>query len=214
MNNSITEENIQGLNPRTVRVRKALMKAAYKLASEKPVTDFTLTEVAKEADVSRPTLYKHFSDVPTLVAETAVYMISKKIEELDEKLKDAKGANFIMQYLTLYFQGVYDDRTFYLHVLSGPSNEPFMRLAVPGIIDEMHEGILIKQFPGAHEESKMFSEALVAGILWNVRNWLESDFTGQNSLENFTTQLGANLYLLSYVPDNVEEQIADFMYSM
>ncbi len=59
------------MNPRTQRVRDALMNATIELVSQRPVSDISLTEIAELARVSRPTVYKQFNDTPTLVAATA-----------------------------------------------------------------------------------------------------------------------------------------------
>ena len=57
---------------RIVRTRASLRAAIIELASQKPVTEITVSELAAEADINRVTFYKHYAS-PAEALREALY---------------------------------------------------------------------------------------------------------------------------------------------
>lgn len=66
------------LDPRIARTRTAVEMSVLKLLSEeRPFTSLTISEVAKEADITRKTLYARFGSLEQVVKEMAASMFEE-----------------------------------------------------------------------------------------------------------------------------------------
>ena len=71
------------LDRRIVRSRNAILSAFERLLMEKPLSDITVSAIAREANVDRKTFYVHFGTVDGLldaIAEDVVGMIVDSVE--------------------------------------------------------------------------------------------------------------------------------------
>jgi len=59
-------------DPRVRRTRQALIDATWKLIENREGSDVSITEIAREAGVSRQALYQHYPDREALLADAAV----------------------------------------------------------------------------------------------------------------------------------------------
>lgn len=184
------------INPRTQRAQDALKAAVFKLVSKRPVADISLTEIAEEAGVSRPTVYKLFDDVPTLVAQTSMDYLSEILVRIDDKLAaysfdpsspldEARESEYFEKLMEGFISAVYADKEFYYNAVYGPSMSQIM-VGFTQILDErMRTHHIGKRFQQNHpddiETANDYRAALSAGVVWLVVRWLKSDFTGSNS---------------------------------
>ena len=70
-------------NPRYIQSEHAICDALARLLGRKPLASITMSELAREADVSRGTLYAHFSNIGE-VYERAVELFYEHSQTLDE----------------------------------------------------------------------------------------------------------------------------------
>ena len=80
----MTSNESKRLDKRIVRSRKAILNAFEKLLLEKPLSDITVSAIAREASVDRKTFYVHFGTVDGLldaIAEETVAGIADTVEE-------------------------------------------------------------------------------------------------------------------------------------
>lgn len=76
-------------DPRYVRVRTRLTDAALRLVAQKPADTITVSELAREAGISRTTFYQH-GDTPTqFVADVVVGIIQPFLDELVAAISQA-----------------------------------------------------------------------------------------------------------------------------
>lgn len=200
------------INPRTQRAQDALKAAAFKLVSKRPVADISLTEVAEEAGVSRPTVYKLFDDVPTLVAQTSMDYLNQALIRIDDELAadgfdqvvslDAsRESEYFEKLMERFIAAVYADKEFYYNAVYGPSMSQIM-VGFTQILDErMRTHHIGKRFQQKHPDdldaANDYRAALSAGVVWLVVRWLDSDFTGANSPASISHRIAMTLFDLS-----------------
>lgn len=63
---------------RVLRSRRSMVEAFKRLVAQKPYSDITVTDIAREADVDRKTFYMHFGSIDGLLA----YILDQHIEEI------------------------------------------------------------------------------------------------------------------------------------
>lgn len=73
---NITEEKIEGpcgkhkkVDRRTVRTKRAILKALFDLIDEKDASKITITELANRADIDRKTFYLHYDSIQAVISE-------------------------------------------------------------------------------------------------------------------------------------------------
>jgi len=69
------------VDPRVRRTRQALMDATWTLIENRAGSDVSITEIAREAGVSRQALYQHYPDREALLADAAVQRMSEAVKE-------------------------------------------------------------------------------------------------------------------------------------
>ena len=62
-------------DPRALRTRKALIDATMRLLNDYEVADLNVSQIVKEAGVSRQVFYQHFEDRDALVLATAAQWV-------------------------------------------------------------------------------------------------------------------------------------------
>jgi len=156
-------------DPRSERSYAALIGAIERLAREVPLNELTITRVVKEAEVTRPTFYQHFTGIHHLAQVAA-------LADLDRAIPPAAAASCGLQddvaaRVLPALQHLQAHRAFYLNVLeNGASVELFS-----GIIRLVTDKMLPDAFraAGGSDEATGDLMALVAaGIMWMVVDWL------------------------------------------
>lgn len=132
----------ENMNPRTLRVREALMQATLELVGDRPVSEISLTEIAEEAGVSRPTVYKQFTDTPTLVAATAEKHIENIFDEIDKDLSKDDGVQYIYDLMSRFMEAITPERGFSRHAMFGPSAATITTHVTMLLSDRMRRGSL------------------------------------------------------------------------
>lgn len=109
------------INPRTRRVRDALVNATIELLEEHPASELTVTQVAAKAGVSRPTIYKQFNDIATLIEECALNYTSEALSEAEEKAQATDDLEYIQEVMDVFINKIYEKRAFCKNAIFGPS---------------------------------------------------------------------------------------------
>lgn len=189
------------LNPRTKRVREALMRAAFSLVAERPVVEISLTEVAEVAQVSRPTVYKQFNDTASLVAATTIEFMESTFSFIDVELEDAdkETTEYLERLMLLFVQAVYDHRCFCRNAMYGPSCIDIVRYVVRMLDKRMADGLVGRRLLAAGSLADDCRASIAAGAVWLLVKWLGSDFQGENEPDRIAKRIAAVMFDFSGV---------------
>lgn len=185
------------LNPRTQRARDALLAATRKLVGERPVSEISLTEIAEEAGVSRPTVYNQFSDTPTLVAETAEQFMRSIFAGIDEQVPASHDEAYLAELMRMFVDKVYEERTFSRNAMLGPSSAEITASVVELLSSRMASGFIGDRLRADGKDATDRLDAISAGVIWMLTRWLTSDFKGQNSPKNMADRFTSTILSLS-----------------
>lgn len=89
----------RGLDRRVVRSRRAIMAAFERLVMERPLSQITVSAIAREADVDRKTFYLHFGSIDGLLDEMARRVVDRVLDSVEQSREAAGDAG-----------GLYDER--------------------------------------------------------------------------------------------------------
>lgn len=76
------------VDKRIIRSRAAIMQAFEKLLLEKPISDITVSAIAREAGIDRKTFYVHFGTVDGLLDAIAEDAVNSIVDMVNEKTGD------------------------------------------------------------------------------------------------------------------------------
>jgi len=100
-------------DPRAERSRALLLDAAIRLVSERGTTDIPLTELVREAGVSRQVAYLHYAERDALVVESALHLMRSELTSATP----TTSAREAVERVTAHFAA---HRTFYRAIFTGP----------------------------------------------------------------------------------------------
>lgn len=168
------------LNPRTKRVRDALIQATQALVSEKPVAEISITEIATKAQVSRPVVYNQFADTPSLVSAAAQSLMEEFFAAIDDELPCGSDVEHLEKLLGLFVGKVYEQRDFCRNAMLGPSSASIIDSVSRMLAHRMASGLIGQRLRSRGAESQDCLTTLSVGVIWLLVKWLESDFEGEN----------------------------------
>lgn len=188
---------VDKMNPRTERARKAIVEAAFELASACPVDQITLTDIAKEAGVSRPTVYKQFSDTANLIAFVTESSLDDALSLIDREIDDSDAQTYFRDLMRRFVAAVYERKDFYRHAIYGPSAAQIM-IGVAQMLDSrMSTRLVGKRLSDAGDDADDCRAAISAGVVWLLVRWLGSDFQGENAPERIAERIADVMFVLS-----------------
>ena len=79
------------IDRRIVRSRTAILSAFERLLMEKPLSDITVSAIAREANVDRKTFYVHFGTVDGLLDAIAVDVVEMIVDSVEKTLASMNG---------------------------------------------------------------------------------------------------------------------------
>lgn len=164
-------------DPRFTRSRASLIAAVIDLVGERPVEAVSITEVAKEAGVTRPTFYQHFPDVPSAARAAALYQLSGAYPYLDADLEGISPDELrktLEDRTTSVLRHLRQNRAFYLNVFEGAGNIDLFDGLVAIVADRMMlPGASARPAASVAERDRKL--LLAGGIMWLSVKWLRTE---------------------------------------
>lgn len=199
MTNSVAVER---LDPRSDRSRRALVAAAIGLLDETDAYAITVQDVARRAEVTRPTFYAHFGDLATLFQAAGVQRLAESFGRLAVPPSLVGGAATVAAALRPLLVDLHAHAVFYVRVLRGPGGHDTQAAAIRFLADRITTVSPLGPFltrDGANASDA--ATFLAAGAIWLIGGWLES---GSADVDEITTRLTA--LLLSFA--NTDSRVA------
>lgn len=186
-------------DPRSARSRSALIEAMTDLLeSEASVESLSVTDVVRKAGVSRPTFYQHFGEMSLLVRAAALHRLAGAFAAIPEVALGESWTTFARGTFRGLLSHLQGRAAFYKRSLtSGGSqalSEDVIGLLAARLLNVSPLGPILRNRTrvGSPEDRATF---LAAGTFWLVVRWLDSDFTGPDSVEAMVDRI--SLLLLS-----------------
>lgn len=101
---------------RVRRTKKQIRDALSSLMAKKKISDITVTELTREADIDRRTFYLHYRNVYDIVEEVE----HEAVELLQCRIPDAEGGDLFATFTAImesninYYDTIVSDRSYYI----------------------------------------------------------------------------------------------------
>ncbi len=178
-------------DPRYQRSLAALHGAVISLVERRPVATITITDLVREASVSRPTFYQHFKDVPDAVRQVALARFAQSFPLVHVPLGEASGGEGgrerIFRRTLPILQHLEEGGIYYRRVVEEAANVAF--------IDELINFVASQFLPEAFEDAseraavgrKDVMVFIASGISWIVVEWVRRGF--DEDVESITRRI-------------------------
>ncbi|MEU4208347.1 TetR/AcrR family transcriptional regulator [Rothia terrae] len=106
-------------DPRTARSRQALIDAMTRILDSSTSPELNVSDMVKEAGISRPTFYQHFGDMKALVQAATQDRLNATFNATQPITINTSWAQFARTNFRLMLAEMNKNRTFYINVLRG-----------------------------------------------------------------------------------------------
>lgn len=156
------------LDARVVRTRENLRAAALALVAEREWTEISVTDVTKQARVSRPTFYLHYGSLDELAADAVIGRIREATGSVGSQAMSADG---VPPSLTAFLREVNAHRVVYRRLIGARSVAGIAREMVAGHLGER----LVEWGVVVGPDTEELAQFLAGGVLGFLSYWLRSD---------------------------------------
>lgn len=165
-------------DPRATRSRQALIQAATRILDAAPTPDLGVSDIVREAGVSRPTFYQHFGDTAALIQAATITRLCEIFSVAKPLTLGTSWTEFARENFRAILAEMNKNRTFYTNVLEGvggynASNDT-VEIVARRILDNSPLGPVLKsqRSPLSPKEHAHF---MSAGAIWLIaRRLLDS----------------------------------------
>ncbi|MGO1320641.1 MAG: TetR/AcrR family transcriptional regulator [Galactobacter sp.] len=184
------------MDPRSARSQDALIRATLHLLSEREAETISVTDVVHLAKVSRPTLYQHFGDLPTLIVAAVTARLQTLFEEslpnqaLTTPQDDTSGSAAIHVLL----QHLLDQADVFHHALHGSSGYPVIRQLSELLARRLQEYGPLHHALKRGATPDHLARFIGHGAVGIVADWLDVSPAERDSVDDVTARLTALLH--------------------
>lgn len=173
-------------DPRATRSRQALIDAATRVLDSNTNPELNISEIVREAGVSRPTFYQHFGDTAALVQAATLARLSEIFSVAKPLELGTSWAEFARENFRAMLAEMNKNRTFYTNVLSGAGGYNATSDAVTAVAERILNNSPLG--PVLHSRTSPVSARehahfMSAGAIWLIARRLLGSTEPLNTLE-------------------------------
>lgn len=183
-------------SPMRARSRRRLCEAVTQLLDDRDPGEVTITDVVREAGLTRPTFYAIWDTLPAAFAEAAVDRLNEAFDGVVlgrfDEVPDREGLDEVLRTIMVRLQ---PHAGFYAKVLTGPSAFVVQRAMVERVCTRIRWSTAVSEVLAAGPVGgQVAAESIAAAIMWIITRWLE-DHPGA-PLEDVVDLLGGTVWAM------------------
>lgn len=176
--------------------RRALVDAATIMLQRTPADELNIAEITRRAGVSRPTFYRHFENPPALVREATLAKLQASFAATPPPDTAANWIPSARATIHRLLAELHRDARFYLNAIQGPLGLQLMGDAIDFLSQRILKDSPLAPLLRANEgpvAASYHAAFLSAGVAWHILQWLHTDFTGSNSVDETADRILTHL---------------------
>lgn len=173
-------------DPRTARSRQALIDAMTRILDSSTSPELNVSDMVKEAGISRPTFYQHFGDMKALVQAATQDRLNATFDATQPITINTSWAQFARTNFRLMLAEMNKNRTFYINVLRGvggyTATNDVLEMIANKILNRSPMGPVLRtrKSPVSAVEQAHF---MSAGVVWLLARRILDESTETNPEE-------------------------------
>lgn len=163
-----------------IRSKSLIKKALAKLMHEKDLNKITVSDVIREADISRGTFYAHYPDIYSVLEQIETEELKKLINlvtQTKEKEKNS-GDNNSTEFLTVICKYLYDDFEYYKMLLQSSFLNNFLNRLIEVYYEDTIASLLEKDSSKDVSQAVLYLTFTTAGAKQVIVSWLQGKING------------------------------------
>lgn len=161
----------------SIRSKNLIKKAVAKLIHEKEVSKITVSDIIREADISRGTFYAHYSDVSSVLEQIE----SEELKSLMEYV-DRLGLENIHKNITMLIERICEyldrDKEYYRMLAQSNVLNNYLWRLVEVYYDKLLEIVYPMQKAADKNEANIYLLYVTSGVKTVILSWLNGDIHG------------------------------------
>lgn len=189
-------------DPRSARSREALIEAMIRFLDEQELAAITITDLVGRAEITRPTFYQHFRDLPALARAAALIRLEAMFppEPFDGSgLTPAEEFAHTEATVRAILVQLQHHAVFYRRVIHGAGAfelyDDFVALLETRILSDSPFGARIRGSLLLDPADRV--TILSGGLTWLIMRWLDTDFSGDNAVDPMARRIANAMIALS-----------------
>ena len=171
----------------SIRSKNLIKKSLAKLIHEKDFSKITVSDIIRDADISRGTFYAHYSDISSVIEQIESEEL-KKLMDFVEKFKTENIFENIHLFLREICEYLYRDLEYYKMLANSNIFNDFLCRLVELYYDPFMKSMGIGNNPEAKNEANTYLLYVTSGAKNAVTAWLNGELSG--TPEEFAKILG------------------------
>lgn len=161
----------------SIRSKNSIKKAVAKLIHEKDITKITVSDIIREADISRGTFYAHYSDVDSVLKQIE----NEELKALMEYV-DRFGLENILTNVTVLIEQICDylskDMDYYRMLAQSNVFNNFLWRLVEVYYDKLLDLVMSQPKATNRDAANVYLIYVTSGAKSTILAWLNGTLTG------------------------------------
>lgn len=161
----------------SIRSKNLIKKALAKLIHEKELAKITVSDIIREADISRGTFYAHFSDVNGVIEQIESEEIQKLMDFVN-RFKVENAVDNIPLFINKICDYLYRDMEYYKMLANSKILNNFLSRLVNIYYDSLIDLMNVKDSPDALNKANTYLLYTTSGAKDVLIAWLNGNLKG------------------------------------
>lgn len=170
-----------------IRSKSLIKKALATLMHEKDINKITVSDIIREADISRGTFYAHYPDIYSVLDQIETEELKKLMCLVNKSKEENSKLNNPTDFLTVICNYLYSDFDYYRMLLQSSFLNNFLNRLIEVYYEDTIAALLEKDASKDVSEAVLYLTYTTAGAKQVIVSWLQGKING--TPENVASRL-------------------------
>ncbi len=161
-----------------IRSKSLIKKALAKLMHEKDLNKITVSDIIREADISRGTFYAHYPDIYSVLEQIETEELKKMINLVNKSREENSSIHDSTEFLTVICKYLYEDFDYYKMLLQSSFLNNFLNRLIEVYYESTVAMLLEKDPKKDLSEAVLYLTFTTAGAKQVFVGWLQGKING------------------------------------
>lgn len=162
----------------SIRSKNLIKKAVAKLIHEKELSKITVSDVIREADISRGTFYAHFPDIQSVFEQIETEEVKKLVNLVNRAQSENTDIQDTNSFLSVIFNHLYSDFEYYRMLMQSCFLNNYLCRIIDIYYEETLNKLLSKDSNKDEAEANLFMTYTTSGAKDVIIGWLQGRIKG------------------------------------
>lgn len=162
----------------SLRSKSLIKKALANLMHQKDIKKITVSDIIREADISRGTFYAHYPDIHSVLDQIETEELKKLISLVNTAREADSGINNSTDFLRVVCNYLYSDLDYYNSLMQTSFLNNFVNRLVEVYYEDTLAAVLEKDPEKDVSEAVLYLNFTTAGAKQVILNWLQGSIQG------------------------------------